>query len=785
MSSARTSLRPSRRSLLHSGTLPGAVGLAGCDVTLPWSGPAPRASVTLAPLTTSVGLLPKEPVFREDWALSPTDARPLGLLVHREKNLEADLRVVTPGELFGHPVPLDPTTSGIVVDAHVDSVRIYTRGVREGRYRTTLLTSSEYTEWATTELGTTIDRRLAAAGDGLVVSRPAHGTVQVWEVAEDGAVAALAPIAVPAGETWGIDGIARSGDRILVVLSQRTEVGEDPAAVSSEDGGATWTEAVPLPGEGRWRGVRDVLVAGERFVLIGYHDLPVAWDENVTFRRAAAWSGTSAQDLAGEDVPLPTWGIEDFSQTDGRGSLDPDTPIDFADLSLGLPVRSADGAALLAPTFFADDCRRLRREEDGTWTVSAKDRYAVHSLFGAVLDETATLYRVHDRVLGSTGEHPHDRDGLPFAQARSLSVPDGATGAGLTGEFSWRVGTMVRTDERISWRTEQDGFTFGVDAEDRVVRRLTPALGPDAPSSISLHCFEGSLTLVAGIVSDGEDPGVHAQVSADGAEWESASGLLRSDHGMRVGRGTTVAGTHYLPLAEWVPGEGDDDAVLTPGLYASEDGLTWEAVPPPTIEHPSPELAAHGGQILEVTAVDGTLIALGLVQDVEDARRPVLFVQDGESWVTVAPEGAAPGWSFAGVVGTTVHGWVGSRRAESRLAVDGTLTETYRSDDDTARGPVLDLGEGALIAGGWIDRPVADEEDDSTAERGVGACLWASRDAGETWQRTMLPGQDGRFPGVTVRQEGDGLLVLLDDPDTPRGYRIHDARADVLGTEEE
>ena len=78
-----------------------------------------------------------------------------------------------------------------------------------------------------------------------------------------------------------------------------------------------------------------------------------------------------------------------------------------------------------------------------------------------------------------------------------------------------------------------------------------------------------------------------------------------------------------------------------------------------------------------------------------------------------------------------------------------------------------------------MDVPAGTEGDDG--EKGIGACLWASLDAGETWQLTMLPGQEGRFPDVYVRAEGDGALVILDDPDVPRGYRIRDVRSDVLG----
>ncbi|QNN82922.1 hypothetical protein H3H54_03510 [Brachybacterium sp. Z12] len=96
---------------------------------------------------------------------------------------------------------------------------------------------------------------------------------------------------------------------------------------------------------------------------------------------------------------------------------------------------------------------------------------------------------------------------------------------------------------------------------------------------------------------------------------------------------------------------------------------------------------------------------------------------------------------------------------------------------------MIDLGEGALITGGWIDRPAAEDGDDGEEQTGIGACIWASLDGGETWDATMIPGQEGRFPTVTLLEDGENVLVLLDDPDLPRGNRIVQARADVLGAE--
>ena len=99
-----------------------------------------------------------------------------------------------------------------------------------------------------------------------------------------------------------------------------------------------------------------------------------------------------------------------------------------------------------------------------------------------------------------------------------------------------------------------------------------------------------------------------------------------------------------------------------------------------------------------------------------------------------------------GIDGDGVYGSTSGRAARCSLAADGTLTSTYLSDDRSSRERAVDLGEEALIAGGWINEPALaeGEEAEEGVETGVGACLWASRDGGERWRRTMLPDQARR-----------------------------------------
>lgn len=181
------------------------------------------------------------------------------------------------------------------------------------------------------------------------------------------------------------------------------------------------------------------------------------------------------------------------------------------------------------------------------------------------------------------------------------------------------------------------------------------------------------------------------------------------------------------------------------------------------------------------------LIGLGQLTDEDAGHHPATFVRRGEDW-TVVPLADAPyGSSVDGAAvvqgKTIVDGWWGARAAQWTLSADGALDQTYLADDFASRGRTIDLGDGALLAAGWIDRPAVEERGEEQA--GIGSCLWASLDGGATWDATMLPGQDGRFPGVSLIAEGENVLALLDDPDLPRGYRVVQARADVLGGEEE
>lgn len=781
MTAACPVLRPSRRSLLLSGALLGTLGLAGCDgVSLPWS--TPRATVTLAPMTTAAELQPEMPVYREDWGISPGSERPMAMLVHRERALEADLRAVSLEEPEGVAVPIDPLTTGLVVDGHGETVRVYASRVVDAARRTVMHTSTDLVEWGSVDVDGGIGADLVAAGDGLVATSQRDGELQVWDVSDDGAVTALTPVPVPEGQKWSVQAVGRADDAVLVAIDRKGTSEEAAVVVSSSDGGMTWSAPTPLPGDADQKSVHAIFAQDGAFVLVGSWRTAVDWDEHTRTSRAAAWTGTGVEDLRTETIPLPMWEVEKFID-DERGDLASDTPIDFFDLSVGHPVRTAEGAEICATTYWGDDMRLLLRAVDGTWSVGDSEMFAPTHVIEVVGDSTGMIFRENGRVYVRAAGGS-DFAGLRVDPARGLSIATAATGAGHTGRITWTTYSITRSSERISAWPSEYGTAFGADEDNQLVRRNEPSLGTAKPRGVRIHHLDGDLVLCTGFVSGDDplaEPGFVVEVSTDHSTWQSAVGLPQIESFMRHGEARSVDGVHYLPFAEWIDPEGGGPVVLTPRLYSSDDGISWEPVPAPVPEHPEPEKAALGASLLEVTSIDGVLLCLGELIDALDKSTPVIFVQDGESWKTVPFEGALRGDSLDGTGDDGVHGTVAGRSARWSLAADGTLTETYRSDDRASRGPALDLGEGALLAGGWIDVPAGSEDD--AGETGIGACLWASLDGGESWQATMLPGHEGRFPDVHVRADGDDVLVILDDPDVPHGYWIRDARADVLGEE--
>ncbi|MFC7375709.1 hypothetical protein ACFQRD_10570 [Brachybacterium sp. GCM10030268] len=519
-------------------------------------------------------------------------------------------------------------------------------------------------------------------------------------------------------------------------------------------------------------------------MVMGDHLIPADWAEGERYRRPIAWSSTDGSSFAQEEIPLPTWGIDGFEH-DTRGDLDPETPMDFSDLELGSSVVAADDASISLAVYFADDCRTARRGADGAWSISDVDAYSPERIFSCVADEEGTIARTEACVYVKKRDDPSYTAGLAYAPTRELQLSAGSSADGIVAMSTWDTGYLRRDDRRIAWGDREGRLPVGVEG-DEVVRPHDPDVGLQDPSEAYIHHLGGGITLYTGVPPSSDDAAsLYVRVSTDGTTWQEPTGIEIPEGNVEIGDAVSVDGIHYFPLSSWVPRDGSASKI-EPVVYRSEDGLTWERVGAFDAAFPVPDLAANGARVQFVTVVDGQIIGVGTSYDASDAQRLCTFLLQGQSWTPIPVDGAPAGSTFYGssvVAGNAmVRSRWGSRWSVATVAADGSISENYRSTDIEDRGLPLDLGGGAMLSGGWIDRPAAENE--KAPEVGVGACVWASLDAGETWNATMLPAEEGRYPDVSLIPDGEDVLVLLEDPDIPRGYRIVGARADVLGENE-
>lgn len=233
--------------------------------------------------------------------------------------------------------------------------------------------------------------------------------------------------------------------------------------------------------------------------------------------------------------------------------------------------------------------------------------------------------------------------------------------------------------------------------------------------------------------------------------------------------------------------EEDGDATIHRGrIFASPDGVTWaDAEESIDLDAISDGLADHGSRIVGIGEIDGTLIGVGWVRSGDDERRSATFVRGDSGWTAQVVDGESLEYTFSQVV-PVPDGLLAMQQGPGiglrpwTIAADGTASEAYRTSHAEQRALPLDLGGGALLAWGTLDR-AADAPGGDEVQVGVGSCLWASADGGETWGATLVPGQNGRFCDMGLLYDGDDVVAFVEDPETPHAYRIAGARAQVLG----
>lgn len=778
---ARPAHRPRRRSILLGSALLGTLALSSCDEATPeqpTEPQRPRVSLEFEQMVTDSELWPRDRTRMQSWAVSPGPERPLSLMLHLDDQLMGSLVAVSLQNALATSVPVPSSTLGAVVDGHGEQVRVVARSVADGHYKHLLMTSGDLGTWESVAVTGDVDCTLVGAGGGLVVSGDMDGKVRIWDLADDGTATPLPEVRIPKGQEWEVQAVQRAGSTVVLLVSVRQGTApRTPMTLVSRDDGATWTEPAPLPAAGQTPRATELLVVGEWFLVIGEQDGSSEVLPERTPSRPTAWSSEDGVVFTQESIPLPLWGIDGFEL--GDTSLEPHTPIDFLDVSYGHPVLSESGeeAHLLVHVF--DSPRTATRAADGSWSVTGHQAGVMQRLYGGVADPSGWVGFSDIWVHGRKRDHTEGQEAIynvSFARPRVLRTGQAVVGGGVSALLVTTHGFSLRTESRIA--TSEIDHNTGM-----TIDGLDISAGPPLPAEASnmgdLHIANGSdeVMLLVGENADEEgfsQPGVSAWAGPDGSGWEPAAGLPE-DTLTDVTEPVALGGSHYFPLVRWETPDGGTE-YMHPRVYSSPDGISWEIVADAPTDLPASAGMERGAAIEGLVSVDGAMVGIGFIEDATRVRRAATFDLGEGELSARAVEGAGAGSALGRV--TTVQGEAhaemrgsSSRSTHVRLHADGGVEEIYRSTYREKRGLSVDLGDGALLATGWIDQPGV----------GIGACLWASRDGGEHWDPSMIPLHEGRFPDLSLLQDGEDVVVLADDPDGPRGYRLHHARAAVLG----
>lgn len=782
-----------RRAVLRGGVAVGGLVavLASCDPvgTGPSdsggeAAPAPPdldadTRLDLEPLTTSYRLIAEHPVLRRGWAVSPTADRGMAVLLLQESGGEWSLEALRPGSEDGLPVPIAPDAAEVQVDPHGATVRVLVGTVAEDRHVLTLLTSKDLEEWSSVEVEVEIPAPIAAAGDGVLVTEIVDGSAAVIDVADDGVATPLGTLRSPEGERWTILEVSRREQTLTVLVDVTTAEADDvPHVVVSVDGGASWDAATVLESSGAAPWALNMIRTDERVVISGTVGRAPEFDDSLTIRRPVAWTSEDGASFAEEDVPLPGFGRNGWTY-EGRGDVDADTPADFLPVSAGAPVLSEDRKSVHLAVSFYDDCRRASRAEDGSWTVSEREPWIPsggHHVEWGVADPSGSVLG-SDVVVSLQRPAEEPREARTFLEDGLLVVDDGQPArspAGLIGR-SWMTFDQGRGD---SLDLGTVGRTQGVAVDgDQLTETRGYWWALPGSAAMGIHHVTEELSLGVGErLDDGNFEGASVVASADGENWEEASGVPDSG-GVVTGVPRWIGDRCLLPLATW-----DEGDRLTPHVFASEDGIAWSE--PDSVDLDGIEEASGGAGLRVIVEIDETPVGLGWVRTAEEVVRPASFLLQDGAWKAAVTEVGGPGWSF--LQARSVNGELlaeasdGSRVLHAVVSADGTAREIYRSTDHQRRRLPVDVGDGVLVATGRVDHPAGSAGGEGV-HVGIGTCLWASADGGASWGVTRVPGLHGRYRELGLVRDEEDLILLVGDPDTPHGYRIPEPRGQLLG----
>ena len=778
-------LRPSRRSLLLSGALLGALGLAGCE---PATGDGetepedPPPTLSMEPMQNHGSTIPAHAVLSGLTPIAPAGDRPFAALALVKRAYEDEMTVLRPDQYGEEPVPIDPGSTSVVADDSAVRARVITSSRTDGGWHSTLLTSEDLTDWEEIPLAQEVDLPVESAGDGLVASVQDGARIELWEVADDGAVAPLTPLEVPEGQQWRVQGLAREDGMIVLLLEvvelRSDQISDSSCTMVSADGGKSWSAPVPVVEDGTDPLVESIWRHGKQFVVLGGTRVQPEWAERRSYWRPTSWVSDDGKDFREVPVPLPRWGLDGWTWGE-KGEVNAQTEMDMADLDWGAPVVLPDGGAMHLAITYENTHWIATRDAKGTWTVSER-----RTSFEDVIDEMVAMpdsvvVAFPGRVTGARlerggrGADPWKMSwgGVPLSPSRRLVTDSGLCGTPVSLLFQQSTRELVVDEDDGSTEvvTHRGAWAFMVDGEEMATVEGLPEKAWQR-DSLALRALEPGTVLLLGVEQDEEGTNrLRGHVSVDGDWVETSLDVARPSDVRSL---STIDGVHHLCVVTLL--EDRDRYRLSPLVLTSSDGVEWEELmSPEAIDLPA-EGAELGARILRVEKIDETIVGVGSTVGEDSYYRAASFVLEDGTWKVLPLEGAGLGSTITSLdrlgEDAVVRVWMAGLEAQGRIDAQGAVTLDDEPTEDV-RGRIIDLGEGVLVAPGEL----------LSSESGpdYGSCIWASRDGGASWGATVIPGAEGHRGTVHLLLDGDDLVALTSPGGAVLSHRIVDPRAQL------
>lgn len=710
---------------------------------------APSPELVLTAMPTDPIFRTDLPVFGDSWAVAPTAARRAGVICWTRKSGESSAHFLS---LDGPPtqIPIAPDTCGLSADTIGEQIVVLAQRPDGADCRTERWTSLDGLTWLMREEVSGLEQYVQMLRGGMVITNRFGGFWPVHDLAEDGTLSALTPLALPDEREWAVNDALRAGDRAIVILTCRGE-GSTSHVVRSEDGGRTWSAPEPLPHRGSSAQAHRCAAVGGTIVVMGTYES----EDDISLPAGWAWAEDGA--LVEERVPMLPWEGRNAARTD------PGVVMTSMNARLSSVLPDAGGQTLVASyTAGAFACRAVR-DGSGVWLTETSPLQLEFIPDEMLWDGDRMLLR-HQKGIERCLSTPASGEGAGGVVLVELSPPFEGDFLRTEGSAYSVLGRLGRRSSTVMWEADGryttkwtfDGGQCLIDAEG-----LRPL--PDPPEGAGLGtdfaCFAAAdgREFVIGYPDEGpdEDPPFMGWSRVPGGAWSALTGLPQADV-------ETLAGLHRTESGYLIAfgARGSDDEPESTQVWASHDGISWE---------PHSDVISDA-ETNALATIDGALLAAG-AESGDGARRPVLRRFDGEQWTTqfLSEE---EGWasSLTDLGGRLlISGSAGGFDTEWRVDLADALPppETSRPNDleTAARYSSVSLGGGMLLAVGQVYFP------------GIarGMVLWRSIDGGQTWDWQLLPGAAFQYWDPQLLTDGQDIYVLQSVADGPLVHRIEDA----------